>query len=388
MAANRGLTDDQILAAIEQAGTKAGAAAQLGIGERGLKRRVSRINERRNGGETPEPSPKDADHRVKGRSTLYDAETGEPKLEWVKTTVDEDAKARMQERFAEALCSKVEGMAERVPAPEAPPAQELMSCYVVGDGHLGLRAWYSETQIDNHDTDIATRDMRGAIRYLVDASPASEVGCFVNVGDILHANDTTSETPNSKARLDTDGRFGDVIDHAVDVITFAIREMLRKHQIVRVVNARGNHDPDAAIFINKLLYWYYRDEPRVEVVQNDSKFIFLRWGKTLIGIHHGDRIKRQQIYEAMTRDRRKDWGECHKAYFWTGHIHHKNAEEIGGCLFESFNTLAAPDAWHANSGYGANREMQCLIMSREHGLVGRNNCALEMARGASQEDPG
>lgn len=319
--------------------------------------------------------------RLRGTSTLYDQD-GALKQQWVKSEADKEQEAELQRQFAETLSEHVRGKAKPIKRPKTAPVADLMSCYVIGDAHIGLRAWRQETGVENFDTEIATSDIRGAVDHLVASAPDSEVGVFVNVGDFLHANDTTSQTPLSKNLLDTDGRFGDVIDHAVNVIVYSIDRMLAKHRKVQVVNARGNHDPDAALWLNKLIAAYYSREPRVEVVPNDSRFIYMRWGKTLIGVHHGDRIKRQQIYEAMTRDRRKDWGECEKVYFWTGHIHHKNAEEIGGCLFESFNTLAAPDSWHAGAGYGAGREMQCLIMSKEYGLLARNVCAIEMARAA------
>jgi hypothetical protein len=315
---------------------------------------------------------------VKGTSTLYDSD-GNVRATWVKTREDVEDLRDALEAFTAGLCETARDVAEPVaPPPDALDA--LLSAYVVGDAHIGAYAHGEETGVEDYDVKIATADLRGAFNHLIGASPASAVGMLVNVGDAFHANDTTSQTPASKNLLDTDGRFSQVIDRAVTVFRYAIDLMLRKHREVWIINARGNHDPDAAIWLNKVLEAYYHREPRVRIINNAPKFQYVEWGEVLIGVHHGDRIKRQQLYEAMTRDKREAWGRAKYSYFWTGHIHHKEAEEIGGCLFESFNTLAAPDAWHAGQGYGASREMQQITLHRQHGIVARNVCGLRMAR--------
>lgn len=363
--------------------TAAEAARRLGITERRVFETVTRVKAiAAKRGHAPEH---DLTHiaapgfEVKGTSTLY-GDDGKPKLQWVKTRQESESLNRLLEEFTDGLTDKVRGIAKPVPAPKLAQDASLLSAYVIGDAHLGMYAWADETGAEDFDTGIGCDDLRGAFRHLSAAAPQSRVGMLVNVGDALHANDTTSQTPASKHALDTDGRFAQVVDRAVAVFRDAVNLLLKKHAEVWIVNARGNHDPDAAIWLNKVIEAYYHNEPRVKVIPNVGKFIYVEWGKTLIGVHHGDRVKRQQLYEAMTRDKREQWGSAKHVYFWTGHIHHKSAEEIGGCLFESFNTLAPPDAWHAAQGYGANREMQQITLHREFGIVGRNVCGLEMAR--------
>jgi len=358
------------------------AATHLGTSVRKLYELLERLKKKAAAaGYSPEH---DLNHPVapgfiaKGHSTLY--RDGQPVLQWVKTKQDDEAREQLLRAFAVELADGVKGAAKPIPTLKSGQDASLLSAYVVGDAHLGMYAWKDETGAEDFDTSIGCNDLRGAFRHLTASSPRSRVGMLVNVGDFLHANDTTSQTPSSKHALDTDGRFSQVVDRAVAVFRDAVHMMLQRHQEVWIVNARGNHDPDAAMFLNKILEAYYHREPRVRVLPNVGKFVYVEWGQVLIGVHHGDRVKRQQLYEAMTRDKRESWGRARHAYFWTGHIHHKSAEEIGGCLFESFNTLAPPDAWHAAQGYGANREMQQITLHREHGIVGRNVCGLEMAR--------
>ena len=43
---------------------------------------------------------------------------------------------------------------------------------------------------------------------------------------------------------------------------------------------------------------------------------------------------------------------CYR-YAWTGHIHHKQAHEIGGLLHESWNVLPPTDSYHSEHLYGS-----------------------------------
>jgi hypothetical protein len=63
----------------------------------------------------------------------------------------------------------------------------------------------------------------------------------------------------------------------------------------------------------------------------------------------------------------KEWGESKHRFAWTGHIHHKQAHEIGGLHHESWNVLAPPDAWHAASGYGSSRSMTAVLLHKVFG---------------------
>jgi len=230
-----------------------------------------------------------------------------------------------------------------------------------------MYAWGQETGQGDYDTDIAEKLLLETVKKLIARSPASEVGALVNVGDFLHANDTTARTPASGAQLDVDGRMGRVGRLAGLLLKSVITLMLQKHKKVIVINARGNHDPDSALGLNEVVRAYFYEEPRVEVKDNFNKFIHFEFGRNLIVVHHGDRIKAERIYQATTKNLHEEWGRCPHRYGWTGHIHHKEAQEIGGMMFESWGVLPPPDSWHSNSGYGAERSMTCVVLHEERG---------------------
>ena len=374
----------KVIKSIHEHGSSRKAATALKLQRRGIDATLLRI--KRNAalrGYAPDYDlvhPTAPGQILKGTSTLYDAD-GNIKIQWSKTQADNEYQRWLYTQFVSDLVEDMKNTtAPAIPKPPKPDADDLATFFVVGDAHIGMRAWGKATGHDDHDTRIGINDLHNAFRHLIAAAPSCETGYLINLGDWFHANDSTNRTPASSAQLDVDGRLAHVLAAAKTLIVAIVKIMLEKFPKVIIVNARGNHDPDAAVYFNEIVSARWHHEPRVQVMPNTSKFVYIQHGKSLIGIHHGDRINRNRIYEAMTRDKRVELGQSEFVYFWTGHIHHKTAEEIGMCLFESFGILPPADQWASDSGYGAAREMQSIIMSKRDGIVARNVCGIKMAR--------
>lgn len=317
---------------------------------------------------------------VKGVSTLYGPD-GEVKGQWVKTTADLERQRELMRAVIDALREEVRGLAKPVKAPRAGMDRSL-SAYIIGDAHFGLYAWEEEAGED-FDTSIASRDLRAAIDLLVEGAPASETGYLVDVGDFLHADNRSNATPASGNVLDVDTRYQRVIRVAMDALRYCIGRMLQRHQKVKAFITPGNHNPDSAGWMALVLEAYYQNEPRVEVETSPAKFFYARHGKALIGITHGDKIKVAELPAIMATDRARDWGETHHRYWWTGHVHHTRHQEFRGCFVESFNTLAASDAWHHASGYRSARQMQRIDVDSEYGIYNRGIASIGRVRDAA-----
>ena len=302
-------------------------------------------------------------------STAYNTD-GDIVLQW---HIQEPERQKLEEliaQFVEGFKDEVSG----IHAPINPPTgidDDYMVSYIIGDHHLGMLAHHSETMGEDYDVKISQRLLEDAVDRLVSVAPAGKVGVLVNLGDFMHVNDSTSSTPNSKNLLDSDGRYSKTIRAASNVIKRTVLRMLEKHAEVWLVNVRGNHDPDAALWLNEVMRLYFEDDPRVHVFDNASKFIWWQWGKNLVVTHHGDRIKMSNLHGSIVSNLRQEWGQAEHTFVWTGHIHHKNQEEYGGALFESWNILAPADAWHAGSGYASSRSMTCVILHKDYGEEGR-----------------
>jgi len=302
-------------------------------------------------------------------STAYNTE-GEIVLQWHIQEPERQKIEELVDQFVEGFKDEVTGIHTPIDPPSSTD-DDLMVAYLIGDHHLGMLAHHTETMGDDYDVKISQNLLENAIDRLVGSAPSGEVGVLVNLGDFMHINDSTSSTPNSKNLLDSDGRYSKTIRAASNVIKRTVLRMLEKHNQVWLVNVRGNHDPDAALWLNEVMRLYFEDDPRVKVFDNASKFIWWQWGKNLVVTHHGDRIKMSNLHGSIVSNLRQEWGESDHTFVWTGHIHHKNQEEYGGALFESWNILAPADAWHSGSGYASSRSMTCVILHKSFGEQGR-----------------
>lgn len=313
---------------------------------------------------------------LKGASTLY--KDGKPVLQWVKSNID-------HERQAELIREACEAMAEDLPQVGATRGPEkslahLMAVYPIGDAHVGMRAWGEEAGQD-WDLAIAERVQCGAMAALVDMAPAAEKAVIINLGDWFHADNIQGMTSRSGHILDLDGRYAKMIRVGVKVMRQCISSALQKHQSVRVINVIGNHDDTGAIWLGIALRHIYEQEPRVEIETSPSAFMYVEFGKVLIGCHHGHTCKGDKLPGVMAADMPEAWGRTKHRYWYLGHVHHQSVKEYAGVTVESFNTLAAKDAYAAWNGYRAAQNMKCIVHHLEHGEVARHTVNPDMLQG-------
>jgi len=166
----------------------------------------------------------------------------------------------------------------------------------------------------------------------------------------------------------------------ITTMRYVIDRALEKHNQVRVRNVAGNHDPHASVTLTEALIGYYSKEPRVTIEDSPRAFFTYRFGLNLVGITHGHTGKPERLPGILAVDAQKDWGECEFKYVWHGHIHNKKVFEDMGVIVESFRTLAAKDAWHAEMGYRPGREMQAIVLHKEFGEIERHTAGLKRVR--------
>jgi len=368
-----------INAIIATNGNAAQAAKTLGFAKDSLSKAIRRIKRSAaKRGYSPDhdmthPTPDGFD--VKGVSTLY-GQDGEPKIQWVKTQQTKEALLKLAlEETAEIFADK----AMRVPKLKAPTkklSKELLVAYPMGDPHIGMYAWAEETGTD-FDLEIAETNLVEAMNRLVQCGPNAEQAIIINVGDFYHADNkfgtTTGGTP-----LDTDTRWSKVLHVGVRAMRACIELALQKHQTVQVINEIGNHDEHTSQVLTLALSMAYENNPRVTFDMSPARFHYYQFGKVLLGITHGDKVKPERLGELMATDRPKEWGDTAHRYWYTGHIHNRKVYELPGCMVESFRTLAGKDAWTAGAGYRAGRDMYAVVLHKEHGEIERHRVDVSM----------
>lgn len=306
-------------------------------------------------------------HRIKGVSALIDPE-GRELAKWVKTREGELDLDTIVAQVTEAI-KEHEGRSATIEAPTHAD-DDLSTVYVLPDAHLGMMAWEKETGT-NYDLKIAENVIKQSLDRLFQSTPKSGTGIVLSLGDLLHFDGYEPVTSRSRNILDADGRYPKVLKAATSVLIWKVDNALAKHGRVIVRILPGNHDDQSAIAVSLALAMYYRNNERVTVDEDPSRFWWWRFGNTFLGATHGDMTKMQDMPLIMAASRPEDWGASKYRVVFTGHIHHKSAIEQGGVIVESFQSPAARDAWHAASGYNSGRSLSAVTFHRLHGEVSR-----------------
>ena len=369
----------EVCNAVIKNGSNAKAAYALGVNRRTIDKTMQRI-------ERFAASKAVAPHKNVDRETMegFDAkrvstaykEDGSIALQWV---IQEPQKRNMKEKI-DAL---MEGMTDDLTGFKFPVAQpatlddDYLAMYMIGDHHFGMLA-DSETKIDDDDWDvkIATQILIDATDRLANRVGDAEVGVLLNVGDFFHA-DSSANTTTKGTPVDVDTRIGKTFKLAGRLFQVLIDKMLEVHSEVVVINVRGNHDSDMACHLSSCLELLYSEEPRVNVLPNYSKFIHYQWHNNLFVFHHGDRMKHEQILQAVIKNLDDEWSQSKNRYCHLGHIHHHTAREVGSMHFEHWGSLTATDQWHSDSGYGAERSMTAVVYHKQHGEDSRVKIKVE-----------
>jgi hypothetical protein len=318
-----------------------------------------------------------AGHRIKGVSTM--ARMPDGSIRWVKTAEDREAR---EEQIAELIA---ELPARVTPRPAVPfvghageePDENLLAVYPMGDPHIGMLSWAPESG-HNFDLRLAVEINQRAMDHLARQGPRTRDALIVNLGDFFHADNASNRTPASGHALDVDGRRPKILRAGLDLMVYMIDRALENHERVKVDNQIGNHDSESALFLSVGLAAYYRNDPRVTILEDPSHYHAHQWGRVLLCTHHGHGAKAEHLPGVMLSRWPDLVGLTTLRRWLTGHIHHKRLIEFPGCRVESFNTLAARDAWHAHEGYDSERDMCRIVYDRRGWEHGRTIASAEM----------
>lgn len=307
--------------------------------------------------------------KVKGVSTFYN-EDGQPVRQWVKSQTDE-------QRQFEILCERIESATESLPRfkPAAAPKandQDLLTLLTITDFHLGMYAYEAETG-DDWDMRIARDVFLNSVSDMIKAAPKSQIGMLCQLGDFLHWDGILSVTPQSGHILDADTRYGKLVEMSMSVMTEAVKMMLRKFEKVIVISAEGNHDISGSIWLRKHIKHLFSKEPRLEVIDNDFPYYAYLHGETMLGFHHGHKVKLAQLHKLFASEPRfrEMWGQSSSTYIHTGHYHHERVVEDGGAIAEMHPTLSARDAYAARGGWVSRRGAKVITYHKTDGEIGR-----------------
>lgn len=366
------------------------AARDLGIHHSVVQRQMKRVKKKAAAhGYSPEHGlsrPIPAPFVARGHSTLDKIHPDghrEMQLQWTKTRLDD---AQWLEQVEEGIASYVEGIGP-IEIPDAPlnADDDLIPWIQIGDAHLGMLAHEAETG-ENFDLKIAERELLMAVMMLIEEIKPVKRLVINDLGDFTHYENFAGQTEASGHNLDYDGRFPKMIDVYARVMRTIIDMALSKAETVDVIINQGNHSRTNDIWMAVLLREVYGPTGRVNVLNNHSPFIGYRMGNTFVMTHHSDKTKPNRLAQVMTSDFRRDFGETEFHYIDIGHIHHHmKSVEHPEVVIESWNILAAKDAYASDNGYRSRQSITVVNRSKKYGEIGRRLLPIQQVRDRIRE---
>lgn len=367
--------DQRILDALRAAnGNRAQAARQLGMSRGTITGCLHRMAKR---GEGPGllDIPQHPGMEL-AKTTVEYGKDGQPVREWRRLVPD----AVSMQEFADALCDQVRGKGRKwVAKPCSMGADDLLLEVPVYDAHIGKYSWDRECGEDqNWTTDSGCAAYLAAMGLLVSRAPKVGKAVMVFGGDYFHADNRSNTTEASGHALDVDTRYTRNIAAGAELAKQCVDALCSVAKHVHVVVIPGNHSRHSEYWLSLVLSAYYDGVKHVTVDQSPACRRYVRHGKCLLGIAHGDGPKMGDYPQIMAVERPKDWGETVHRHWHLGHIHKsKSASPVcvdthTGSIVEYLPSLTSTDAWHAEQGYvNPLRVFEGFVWHREWGMQQR-----------------
>lgn len=318
---------------------------------------------------------------AKGVSTYYNSE-GKPSGQWVKASLTHEA-------LINAMRATVAGFKDQIQPADiiaAPAASEEQLCnlYTFTDYHLGMLAWHQEGGAD-WNVAKAEQTIIAALVQMVNQSPSAHTAVLNIQGDFLHTDGKMPVTPASKHVLDADSRFPKIRRAAIRIIRSLMAICLQRHQEVYLIIAEGNHDEESSGWLADLFAVHYEEDPRVTVNDSVLPFYVFEWGSTMLGVHHGHKVKNENLPLLFAAQFPQSWGRTTRREIHCGHRHHRDEKEYNGVTVVQHPTLAARDAYAARGGWIADRAAWAITYHKDYGAVGRVMVTTEMLGAPSHQ---
>lgn len=314
---------------------------------------------------------------VMGKVTIQRGPGGNVERVWERQQPDRDALMEAMRDFVEGMKGDID-RASPVEATELVNA-DLCNLFTFTDYHLGCLAWHREGGAD-WDLQIAESTLVAAMRAMVEQSPMGHTAVINIQGDFLHTDGKLPVTPAHKHVLDADSRYPKIRRAAIRTIRTLVEMALARHREVHLIIAEGNHDEEGSGWLTDMFAVHYENEPRVSVNDSDLPFYVFEWGETMLGVHHGHKVKNEQLPLLFASQFPQSWGRTRRREIHCGHRHHRDEKEYNGVTVVQHPTLAARDAYAARGGWIADRAAQAITYHRRFGQVGRVMVCPEMVQ--------
>lgn len=373
--ARKKITDEQLQEELNAGMKNIDIARKYGISDRVIRIRKAKLAKKGVGHGRDVSHLVPDGYKIKGTSSLVD-ESGNTKLQWVKTDTDAERQVELMKAVIESMKSEITPVAP-VKAARSKRDDKLLNLYTVSDFHLGMLAWADESG-DDWDMKIAEGLFSRWFDEAFQKAPDAGTGVINLLGDFAHFDSLVAVTPASGHALDADTRYQKLVRYMIRMVRRVVDMALVKHKNVRLLIVQGNHDESGMIWLAEMFSTLYDNEPRVFVDTSPDVYKMVRHGKTTLFFHHGHKARFDAIEPVMIAKFRKAFGESDYSYAHVGHLHHQKIVESRNMIVEQHRTLAAKDAYASRGGWMSGRSANVITYSAEYGEVARLTISPEM----------
>lgn len=305
---------------------------------------------------------------VMGKVTVHRDKNGVVQNTWERQSPDDVAAELAMQAAFQAMAAEL----PRLPASPAPlriGEESLLNLFTVTDYHMGMLAWDKEAGAD-WDVSIAESLLYQSFAKLINGAPAAQTAVLAQLGDFLHFDGLKALTPEHGNLLDADSRFQKLVQAVIRVLRRIVDMLLETHNFVHIIMAEGNHDPASSVWLRMMFSTLYENDPRVTVDTSPFPYYVFRFGRTMLGFHHGHLSKNDNLPLLFAARFSKDWGDTSKRYIFVGHRHHEHTKEFPGVKVTQLPTMAAADAYAARGGWLSERQMSRMTFHIQSGKTG------------------
>lgn len=281
----------------------------------------------------------------------------------------------------EALIAGAFASRSPVAVPRAKPtASELLQGVVIADPHIAKLAWGEGTGADSYDTSKAIAVIREGVTAMLAAGDERKVGVrhFWLLGDYFHHDGQGATTKGTV--LDYDTRVQQMLKRGTEVL-FDLIAASAERVPTKVILVPGNHDRTLTWALQRILLSEFRWHKGVTIDDSHTTTKYLRHGKVLIGLDHGDKGK-ARLAEVMAAQCAVEWGQTIYRELHTGHLHGKAAIAThGGVTVRTHAALCPPDQYHADEKFSVSpRMIEAFVYHSGGALVGSDAWSPDLHR--------
>jgi len=245
------------------------------------------------------------------------------------------------------------------------------------DIHIGKYAQEVETGEEYNNEKACERVLAG-VKGLIKKAAGFEIEriLFCIGNDVMHI-DNVYNTTTKGTRQDTDGKWWEHYEIALQLYVNCV-DMLRQVAPVDVVHSMSNHDYQSGFHLAHTLQAWFRRAKDITFDISVQHRKYYSYGKSLIGLEHGDGAKLSDLPLLMAQEKPSMWAQAERRYWYLHHLHHKikhkwvDGKDYVGVTVEYLRSPSSADSWHSRKGYtGVPKAVEGFIHHKQHGQIAR-----------------